>query len=261
MKSSKIVLLISVFVLFLGGQNDLEIQRANLEDEIEELKKKIKEEKEYFANFKKEKEKLLEQKKTEKDSLDEEIKSYQGEVGQFKIDIQEIEFKLTQVKKNNQRVNDRIKEIAKLILADIQVGIPFDKDRRKATLNTLILDIESGKLTARESFGRLMVFLNSEELLGFDSQVSQQSIQINGEYTTASVLRIGRVFFAVQSEKGVFLYKKTKDGYVLDEDTSIDFFQRRNIDLAIKTIQGKKAPKLIELPLHSTEIVKEGSND
>ena len=259
MKIKKIILITSVFILFLGGQ-DLELQKADLEDEIEELKTKIKEEKKYFSKFKKEKENLLKQKKTEKVSLYEEISSYDREVDQLKREIKEVELRLEQIKKNNERINQRVKQLAETILESIQGGIPFDQDRRMAILNTLIMDIESGKTTARESFARLMVFLNSEELLGFDSQVFEKSIQVDGKYTTATILRIGRVFFAAQTEKGVFLYKKDKDRYLLDEKTSLDFFQRRNIDLAIKIIQGKKAPKLIDIPFYTTNIIKEGGN-
>ena len=258
-KIKKSLLGILILTLSLGSQSELE-QKAALQDEKDILKQKVKEEKEYFAKFQKEKENLLRQKSSELNLLDQEIESYAQEIDQLKREMREIELKLKRIKQNNERINQAIKQAAQELVTSIEVGIPFDRDRRKATLNTLIMDIESGKSTAAESFGRLMTFLNSEELLGFDSQTLEKSIKIGDNYLPATILRIGRVCFAAQTEKDVYLYKKEGVQYLLDEETKLDFTQRRNIDLAIKIIQGKKPPKMIALPFYTKDIIKEGAS-
>lgn len=256
---------ILIFILnaLLNAQwvDDREARKANLEDEVDELKQKVKDEKKYFANFQQGKEKLLEQKIEEQKSLGIEISSYSREVAQLKREIREIELKLKRIQNNRERINQTIKKLAVSIVQKIDKGIPFEKNRRMAILNALILDIENGKSSASESFIRLMTFLNSEDLIGFDSQVLEQSVKIGGQYVTASVMRIGRIYFAAQTERGTYLYQKTEEGYILDEDTPLDFVQRRNIDLAIKIIQGKKPPKLVKLPFYTKDILVEDAKD
>ena len=218
------------------------------------MKVKIKEEKNYFNQFSENKKKLIKSKKGELFNIQKEIVGYSRDLNFLKREIREIELKLQNVKENDERINQLIKTKAEKLREQIKVGIPTDQDRRLASIGSLIMDIDSGKSSASESFIRILTFMNTEELMGFDSQVLQKNIKIKDKFVNATLIRIGRVFFAAVTKDKIYLYKKVNGRYIIDIDTNLGFAERRNIQLAIKIIQGKKPPKLINLPFYQKDI-------
>ena len=249
--------LIIIGFMFVGAQS-LEEQRADLQDKVDELKNKIKDEKLYFAKYQKDKEEIISQKTRELEAVTRENESYTREITALENDIKNNELSIKTIDKRNEKVNNQIKNICEELKAQLD-RIPYDLDKRKAQLSSIIMDIESEKASAMESFVRLMKFLNSEEMIAYDSQVYEKEVKVKGEYKNVQVLRIGRVFFAADTGAEVYIYRKNTDGdFLLDEKTSLSVFQKQAVRLAVKVIQGKKPPQIVKLPFACEQIKQEG---
>ena len=99
-------------------------------------------------------------------------------------------------------------------------------------------------------FIEFLKFLSDEEGLAYDSQIEPTIETINDEIQNVIMLRVGRFYFAVQTDEATYLYKKDPiKGYYLDLENPLPLFERKNIENAILMIQGKKPPDMIKLPI------------
>lgn len=251
-KKAKRYLLIIPVLSILGYllAQSLEEQKVDLEDRIDDRKKELTEAKQYFEEYKQDQEDLIEQKQEELSGIEKEVRGYENEIAQLRRQIQNYDLRIAAVNKKNAAINQSIKSIANGLITEMETGIPFNRDQRISTLKSLVLDIEGGKADASESFTRLLAFLNSEELLAYDSQTMERSVEVDGETLKATLIRIGRVFFAADTGEKVFLYKEINGEYVLDVKNPLSINERRAVRSAMKIIQGKEAPEMTPLPFN-----------
>jgi len=254
MDQKKIITALLTFVIVLFAES-LEETKVKLQDNIDELKSKIKEEAKYFARFKMDKSKIIRQKKEEVKTITADNADLKQRIAAIKNQIKEYEYRINAVKKENTQINTMIKKICQTLKQKITHSIPYAKQKRRGVLDAIIMDIESQKSQAVESFTRLMAFLQNEEMLAYDSQVFEKVVKINGKNKNSTVIRIGRVFFACDTGKEVYLYKKENNRYILDP-RPISVLTKRDIRLAIKIIQGKKPPDLVKLPFPSDNVIE-----
>ncbi|OHD64741.1 MAG: hypothetical protein A2096_03765 [Spirochaetes bacterium GWF1_41_5] len=230
-------------------KQNIRIEIADLKEKIKTTKENLAKEEKFYADFIQEKNLLLSQKEKEKKSLFEETDRVEKEIGIYKNQVKETAWRIDRIKKDEDFFNRQIRVFCLKIKDAIMTGIPFERDRRAGNVTSLADDIEAGKSTAMESLNRIVAFLSSEELLGYDSQVIQIIENINGEKQNAMIFRLGRIFFAVDSGNDLFLYTSGKNGYIPDVSIKLTAGDKRNIRQAMDMVQGKKAPEIIELPL------------
>jgi len=227
---------------------------AEFKVEIEALQKKLQEDDAIFSKFLESHESITRAKKSERALLLENTRQIELENTGLKRRADEINLVLRRIESSTAARLEVMKNEIVLEMQRIDQGIPFDTDRRRAVLASLIYDIESQKANPLEVLNRVNQYFDQEELLAYDSQVIEEITVIDGKQENASVLRIGRVFFAVKTAKDVFLFEKTDQGYNINTGVDLGIAEKRTIQHAMETVQGKKAPDLLALPFFSTAI-------
>ncbi|MBN8218347.1 MAG: DUF3450 family protein [Spirochaetes bacterium] len=233
----------------LGAQPSARQQIEALKAKIKETGERSLEDRLAFERFMKDKKLVLEQKTREKASVDDDVAKLEMKNTVSRQRARELQYGIDRIVADEKAVNERIRGRVEGLLARIVSGIPFERDRRASVMQGLAGDAKSGSSTAVESLNRLAAFLDAEDLLSYDSQVIQSIEQVDQERLNAQLLRIGRVFFAVDTGPDVFLYRRGTNGYAIDTKTGLSIGQKRDIRQAILVIQGKQAPDLIEIPL------------
>jgi hypothetical protein len=234
----------------LGAQPSTRQQIETLKQKIKEIKDRTAEDNSAFDRFMKDKKLILDQKTREKASVDDEVNKLELKNAVARARARELQYGIDRIVSDEKAVSERIRGRVEGLLGRILVGIPFERERRASVMQGLAGDTKSGSSTAVESLNRLSAFLDAEDLLSYDSQVIQSIEQLDQERLNAQLLRIGRVFFAVDTGPDVFLYRRGgSNGFFIDTKTPLSIAQKRNIRLAILVIQGKQAPDLIEIPV------------
>lgn len=245
------ILSATIFLVAAPSEKELLV---SLSEKIDQFKSKILDENKYFGEFKKEKEQLLVQKEKELQAIDLDNATLQSEISALKRKIKEQELIMYNLEKENEYVNKQVATLCRSLVTDMDTSIPYDVERRKSILNSLIQDIESGKSDIDETFTRLYSFLQSEEMLAYDSQNYESVITVKDKMLKASVLRLGRVFFAADTGEEVYLFKKKDGKYFLDTEKPLSITQKRNVRYAMSVIAGKKAPELTDIPFELSQV-------
>ncbi len=242
--------ILSLITNFLYSQSKkeilLEIEQVNRE--LKEIKEKYEKEKQFFSRYKSQKEKLITQKKAEKKEVNQEIKNLNKNLNKIRFENARLEKLLNSGEEIEKEYSSVMVEVVKEIREKILSGAPFEKERRTGVLTSIVLDWENGNTTSLEILNRLVVFFDTEDVYSYDSQIFPRIVKIKGESYSANILRIGRVFFAADTIKEVYLYRYQNGKYVLDE-TPVSVKNKLEIQKAIRVIQGTKAPELIEIPI------------
>lgn len=255
----------SLIFVFGGGmifaQTDLLEEKARLTEEVRRIRKEIADEKRIFEEFKTEKQSILAAKQEESLSLKKEIQTKSLSVRRLRREMLGLESKKLAIERQNEEINLQIKNAAQLIQTEIDLGIPFEKEKRKAVLSALIYDIKNTGITANESFARLVNFLNKEQELAFDSQVLRVNMPINATPKDVNLIRLGRVYFAVDDGEGIYLWKKENQegGYTLNPE-ALSPFNANAIRAVAQIIQGQQLPDLIAIPVPLSDISKREGN-
>lgn len=255
MPTSRSILHKSFVALMAGAlwgltQPSPKVQIENLKARLKEFSERTAEETTSFERYLKEKKVLLDQKTKEKASLDDEVGKLEIKNSLSRQRARELQFGLDRLASDEKALLERIRLRAEDLTNRMARGIPFEKERRGGVMQGLVADIKGGGLGAMEGLNRLVAFLDSEDLLAYDSQVIQSIEQVESERLNVQLLRVGRVFFAVDTGPEVFLYRRTEAGpWLLDGKNPLSLGQKRDIRQAILIIQGKQAPDLVPLPI------------
>ena len=103
-------------------------------------------------------------------------------------------------------------------------------------------------------WSRLILFLDNEDVYAYDSQVIHTLFTINGKEENGELLRIGRVFFAIQSPKSTYLYTK-KNGNLLLNPKPVTSSEKRMIKVAIDIVKGTSVPSMTLIPFHIKDTI------
>lgn len=234
----------------LSAQPSTRAQIDALKAKLKDYSERTTEETAAFDRFLKEKKLLLEQKTKEKASVDDEVGRLEIKNGTSRARARELQFGLDRIAADEKALLERIRGRAEDLTNRIAKGIPFERDRRAGVMQGLVSDIKAGGLGAMEGLNRMVAFLDAEDLLSYDSQVVQSIEQVDAERLNVQLLRVGRVFFAVDSGPEVYVYRKIDNNpWTLDTKSPLSMGQKRDIRQAVLIIQGKQAPELVPLPI------------
>ena len=218
-------------------------------------KRNIKKEKQFFDRYKRQKEKLIAQKKSEKKEIESALKKLSQKLNQAQYQNANFEKRIATSEAIEREYLRLLLNIIKDIQQEVLLGIPFERERRASVLSSIILDIENGNSSALEALNRLMGFLDTEDVYSYDSQVFPATVKLKGKSFNANVLRVGRVFFAVDTIGDVYLYRHEDKNYVIDE-TPVSVQDKIEIQKAIRIVRGQQAPDLVKLPISTQSINK-----
>lgn len=250
-----VILLSTVHFLFPQNKKEIERQSQQMRLEVQEFKEKYQKEKQFFDRYKGQKEKLIAQKKSEKKEIESALSQLNRKLSQVKYQSANFEKRIAANEEISREYLDLLLKIVGDLREEILVGIPFEKERRAAILTSIILDIENGNSSSIEVLNRLIAFFDAEDVYSYDSQVFPATIKLKGKNLNANVLRVGRVFFAIDTMGDVYLYRYQNANYVIDE-TPVSVQDKIEIQKAIRIVQGRRAPEIVKLPIAAKRIAK-----
>ncbi len=224
--------------------------------EIASLKKKQKEEEQFYKRFLNEKKILIKQKKKEKITITREINRLQNNIQKNKNETQSVQIFIKRNEDQQQIYKKELMQYLKELKQMISEGFPFEIERRLAFLDSIYYDLETEKATIPEAFNRILKFFETEEILAYDSQVTQNIETINKKRISSTLFRIGRVYLAVDTGNAIYLYQKNEKGYFIDAQNPLTGLEKRNIRQSILMIQGKTPPGIVRLPINANQINK-----
>ena len=250
--SKKLFFVISIIIIqFVFAQ----ISRREMIDEIERMKAEMEsmqaereKEEVFFQRLKKQKTKLLKQKRIENKNLIKTLRQLKSEISQIKIENKNLELKVIRYQEKDEEIALQIAKQIKLAKEDILSGIPFEQERRVSILGSILRDIEAGNGGALEAYNRFLAFYDAEDVYSYDSQVFPKIISINNSQEPVEILRIGRTFLAAQGRNNTYLYSISIGKWQLNPKP-LGVRDSLKIKNAIGIIQGKKAPKLLLMPI------------
>ena len=254
-----LTLLLMLVLSFAQSKKAIKEETERVESELQELQEKYEKEKQFFNRYQGQKEKLISQKKSEKKEVETAIKKLNRDLRRAKYQSTRLEQWITSSKEINREYLELLAEVVVDLRESILSGIPFEKERRASILTAIILDIENGNSSGLEILNRLIAFLDAEDVHSYDSQVFPATVELEGKKVNANVLRLGRVFFAVDTTREVYLYRYQEGKFVIGENP-VSVQDKIEIQKAIRIIEGKKAPELVRLPI-PTERVMRGNNE
>ncbi len=235
-------------------------QIADLKQKIKELQDRQKEDQDFYDRFMKDKKILLEQKQKEKSGVEKDVASLEAKNLLQKQKGRELQGGIDRITTEDKNLALRILEHTARLKSNVITGIPFERDRRLSTLVSLDADIKSGTSSALEAVNRISAFFDTEDILAYDSQSIQAVEEIGGERFNVSLLRVGRVFFSVDTGNDIFLYKKDGTKWVLDNKHALSVGDKREVRRAVSILQGKEAPDFVPLPFYKKQIEKKAGN-
>ncbi len=176
------------------------------------------------------------------------IKDLEREIGELKKElISETHKKRArrmEYRENSLRLETLRKETVRAMErydAGIKSSIPYQPENRSVILNKILTDASFTSVNPEEIYHRSYEFLRKEYLRGFDSEVFTKG--------DSTCVRIGWVVLAchnaVRDRAGI--YVKNEGRWELKTDISMS--KNRAIRDAIKMLEGKKPPSVIEFPV------------
>ncbi len=242
-------LTILLAISFLLAQEKIDGEK--LQEEITQVEKDLEEEEKYFKEFEKQQRAFIQEKKLELAAVREEIKQRTKELAEVNQEIFTLETQIAEIDSFNSTIKTYLLAFTKELKQSILTGIPFEKEKRVATINTLINDLENNLTSAVEALTRISNFLDAEEALGYDSQNIKVIEKINGVAKEVELIRIGRVFFALIDGDNIFLFEKNNNNeYQITTDKKPSFNQIRTLQNISDMLQGRKAPEISEILLN-----------
>ena len=251
-------------VFFLGGllfsqsAGELRLEKEELLEQIKRLKQEMEADKKDTERFLEQKRRLLMQKEEEEISIRKEIDAKRLEISRTRRELGAIELAREQIVSRDRSILASMLNRAKDLREGMEENdIPFESERRLSTLSDIIYDIEASRISASEAVNRFFAFLDNEQLMGYDAAIVRSVVNIGDagavRNANGSIMRIGRIFFAFNSEEGVFLFKKNENGrYVLDK-TTLTLDEQRRIREAFDMIEGRRPPDFHVLPIEINE--------
>ncbi len=246
--------MLAMAVLFKQGAAQssiaLEVRKAELQQEIEQYKQSIRTEKQDFARYLNDKTRLLGQKRDELKRVSSEVRTKERELDTYRRQIASLEAELDSLEQRDRELLTTLSERAERLSQEVDSGIPFEREQRRSALRSIINDSLVAGVNGTEIFNRLSSFLRNEQTLAYDSQVTRALATVAGSSQTVTVLRVGRVLFAVDTGTAVYLYGKTADDpYALLDDEPVGFVLEQQLRDMIAMIQGSLPPDLISVTL------------
>lgn len=236
---------------------------------ITELQILIKREKKLFEKEKNEYDQKIKKIKTtkedriellekEKEKLDKVVKS----VGEEERKNQYIKSLLNNNKSALKEFNNELIKMIDETINTVNTGIPFQIQRRKDALVSLKKDINENVIYEDEALNRFLIIIESENKLAATSETALSEVIINNtkssqkEKIKVRIIRLGMVTMAVAEEEGerVFILAKNNTKYSWEKLNK--YKDKAAVKNAIKMIEGKKVPELMNFPIYNTIIKK-----
>lgn len=144
-----------------------------------------------------------------------------------------------------EEVDEKVEDIFVRLKGEVEEDLPFlreERTRRLAMLEDLLADPESA---SAEKLRRVLEALRIEADYGFASEVTQESLEMEGREVVAQVLRLGRIA----------LFYRTGDGSVGIYDMAEKAWKplepswEPRLGRAFEMASRKRAPDLVLLPV------------
>ncbi|BBM89532.1 hypothetical protein COTS27_01236 [Spirochaetota bacterium] len=240
----------------LRGQSAaaLAVKKTQLQQEIDQFQKDIEAEGKAFERYKADREKVLGQKEAEVARVRRELRARELEVIEARRKLGLLEVEISNVEVGVAELLDRLRGRAEEWLDKIAGGIPFEREERSAVVTAIINDSRSKRATVNEIFNRLVVFLKREQGMAYESQVVRAIVKVGGEQQTVDLVRVGRVFFAVDTGVGVYRYERDEEGRYVLSSGEVGFNEANDIRTIIGMIQNRLPADLVPVILEDREI-------
>ncbi len=154
---------------------------------------------------------------------------------------------------------------AKLLRADLALGLPYQLEKREESLDLLVRDIAGGEISPEEAFNRLWVFYQNQSRMAQEAEVySGDFNEEGGDPVQVKYLRVGRQCLAFTSLDGnkLGILKKTGPGqYQWVRENDLDYSARQAIKEAIATAEGQRVPGFVPLPLWRESFASDLASD
>ena len=248
-----LILLLTTHFLYSQNKKEIKLEIEKINSELKEIREKYEKEKQFFNRYKSQKEKLIAQKRIEKKEVDGEIKKLNQDLNKIKYQNVRLEKLIAESEETDKEYSALLIEVIGTMREKIISGAPFEKERRASGLTSIILDFKNTSISSLEILNRLVAFFDTEDIYSYDSQVFPNIIKVKGKSYDANILRIGRVFFAADINREIYLYRYKNGKYILDEEP-VSTKKKLAIQKAIRIIQGKKAPELVDIPFSPEDL-------
>ena len=242
------------------SQKDNRTLLAENKEKLEKLQARLKEETDYFDAFVKDRRTLLEQKQKEKDGVQAEVQRLELKTEQDRARTRELQSGIDQLTSVEKATALKMVSAAEALRNRVHTGIPFERDRRESLLVGLAGDLKAGNASPVEGLTRFAAFFDAEDILGYDGQVSPVVADIKGERLNSTLLRLGRVLFAVDTGEEVYWWQPGPEGWFLDDKNPAALADRRAVRAAVQVLQGKLAPQLVPLPVPLSRVQRSQTN-
>lgn len=147
---------------------------------------------------------------------------------------------INEFKKNAVALKKRLLAVCDRRAKHIAGGFPAHRQERRRVMTRLRADAREGTLSAEEFYSRLSSALYRDILRGFDAEVYL--------FENRKYLRVGWILLACFNPATGRAELLTRRGGTWKWITSPDTGFRRTIEGAIKMVEGKEAPDLVNFP-------------
>jgi hypothetical protein len=241
------------------SQEPLPMTKKSLEMEIEEIKKRIAEEENLWAEEKSEASKAEDRRKARLDEFRVEKQKLIQTVGSLEEEIQKAVSKIETHKNQKIALERNFDVLSQSILSEtkffaeaIQTTIPYQKDKRIENIKMIERDLFQDKVSAEEGFSRLFAAYAKELTLASDAEMYSGEVEAEGGNKIAvKFIRVGKQVMAYSSPTGShlgILRPKSPEEWVWVTHNDLDFDSRKAIRDAIAIAEGKAPPGFAELP-------------
>lgn len=255
-------------MLSWGNPNDLsqsKMQKADLEIQIERVRKAIAEEEKSWAEEKTQEEQAQKKRKERYDSFSKEKQELQSSIAHVEAQINERMAHVDVLKNRDANLNSQIRFLRGVILEQarefeslIQKGFPYRIEKRLETARLLIDDLAKERISPEEGFNRLWVLYTTEHNLASDAEIYSGTVQIANQTVAVKYMRVGKQILAYTTPTGdkLGILVAQKDGqYDWLREDRMDYRTRTSLRDAMAVAEGKAVPGFVEFPFWGSALM------
>ncbi len=206
-------------------------------------------------------EKILTGRGQERQKREEEIASLEARLREsgLKTDAEKrktaaVDNSIEELQAREKAVIQRLTRLTADFEQQIRNSVPFEREDRLARAASLRKDLEAGRSSVEEAFGRLKALYRDEIRFGDEvALLSKPIIRNTGETVNAQLLRIGNQWLVYADEEGkafgVLQRRLRGDSLDYSWRENLSFAEREAVRTALDVKGSKKPPRLVTLPL------------
>ncbi len=260
MKKILITVILIVFAgLYLSVSGDSLEYKKKAEEALNrarEFQKKTRELSSEMKEFEKNSARRIERRKDEIKDLQKEITELKRELGRETARKQGRQRALRELALKFETLREDTENSMKGYDRSIEESLPFERENRSLILHKIITDASYQSVNPEEVYHRYHDFLRKEYLRGFDSEA-----YTDGEN---ACVRVGWVILACLDGSGDRAWMFVRDKGRWRKKSDLTMAQSRAVKDAVRMLQGKKSPSLVEFPVPAglfTASAREGSDE